>query len=33
MSAEYEYNGIGLGSRGEAIFDRLVLQYFERIAY
>lgn len=33
MSAEYEYNGIGLGSRGEAIFDRLVSQYFERIAY
>ena len=25
-------NGMGLGSRGEAIFDRLVSQYFEKIA-
>ena len=32
MSAEYEYNGMGLGSRGEAIFDHMVLQYFEKIA-
>ena len=33
MSAECEYNGMGLGSRGEVLFDHVVLQYFEEIVY